>query len=1157
MIKVFKNMFILLIVFLHLIGNSLFAASQTVTYNGGDIPTAENNWPGDNGSCTAAVLTVNIPLASNEAANITGVDVSYDMTAQNNGWKSDQNSQIYYVEGNADEGGYTQGSGNSEGTQSYTRTGLMLANGISTTGVLHFEMHDYRTWSSSGHSGCDDYNNKVDDDTWTITVHYNILIDTDYDGILDINDIDDDNDGILDMDEWYVQNTGLTGQWTDEGNFLASGDIGNNHIEFQSLAGNGSTGWTYTPNDPINSNNGADLWSNPDVDGSNALQVDFENASVGETRTLTVNFSIPQTRVVAHFDRLGGSDGSNANSIELTLTDANVSLNRVSGNTQFIADSGSKKIYRDTTNNLTSGESDNGSQYAAGGSVAFVSATPFTTLHFDVAWLGPDGTDEFEVIFDANYTTPGDSDGDGLTDDLDLDSDNDGIPDNVEAQSTENYVTPTGNVDANGLDTAYNGSGLVLIDTDGDNIPDVVDSDSDGDDYTDCEEGTHNSVTNKTCPVDNTDVGTNGLVSWAETADDYSDTNGIVNTPLQDLQTTGNTPTEADYRIFADNDGDGVSDLNDIDDDNDGILDSQESPCLQNNGSIEEPVISSSWELFNETDVPYWYTSASDDKIEIWNGAAMGVPPYEGEQFSEINANEPASLYQDFNTTAGEILHWTVAHRGRDGVDVATVTIGAPGSLQISTSMSDGNTAWGVYNGTYRVPVGQSVTRISFDSVSESGGRDSYGNFIDGFCVRIDRYDSDGDGIYDYLDLDSDNDGIPDNVEAQPTGSYDIPAGVWSDADGDGLADQYDDNDSGVEGSHGLIPPDTDGDGIADFLDTDTDNDGYTDCEEGMPGSVPCPVDSTKVGINGLIEWAENSDIYWNGSAAVSNGKVSDPLLDLVDEVTSNGEAAYREFLCGKALTTLTKRNWKLISVPCKTGNIRVEDLFQGVLGSYGEPSSGGHWVMYQQAALVENSAGDDNFEISATHTNTNKTKLTADSSLLQGVGYWIIWDDGQGTEEINITIDKTLQGLEPSARDDASSLNDPDFDKAFYRDLPDNDVEDATNTLYKKFIAGNPYPYAFDVKNLYFTHGGGSNPYHPMGDSSNDTYINPTFYKHDSPLLGPVTGYEAINPGTPGFGNGGIRAMEGFFIKIEKIDGETASNGFAYPLMMRNGNGN
>jgi len=425
--------------------------------------------------------------------------------------------------------------------------------------------------------------------------------------------------------------------------------------------------------------------------------------------------------------------------------------------------------------------------------------------------------------------------------------------------------------------------------------------------------------------------------------------------------------------------------------------------------------------------------------------------------------------------------------------------------------------------------------------------------------------DSDGDGIPDYLDLDSDNDGIPDNVEAQTTTGFTAPSGSgtnMTDADNDGLDDNYDNNTSGITNSIGATPPDSDNDGIPDFWDTDSDNDGYSDCEEGIDPSQgsTCPLTGT-VGNNGMVNNLENADDYTSTNNGITNPNPDNSGTDLQNEVAGNDEAAYREFLCGKALTTLTERNWKLISVPCFVNDIDISDLFS-MLGTYGEPSDGGQWVMYRQSALDVNDPANDNFEINASHTNTYKTKLTASSKLELGASYWIIWDNGNGTagDQITLTIDKTLSALSPTALTATSNhgIDDPDFSNVYDRVVPNNEMT-RSDTLFKKFMAGNPFPYAFDVKNLYFSHGGTSGTYNPMGDATNDTYINATFYKHDAPNTGPITGYTAVNAGTPGFDQGGIKPMEGFFIKIEKTNdtSDTTENDFAYPLMMQNGNGN
>jgi hypothetical protein len=94
---------------------------------------------------------------------------------------------------------------------------------------------------------------------------------------------------------------------------------------------------------------------------------------------------------------------------------------------------------------------------------------------------------------------------------------------------------------------------------------------------------------------------------------------------------------------------------------------------------------------------------------------------------------------------------------------------------------------------------------------------------------------TDGTGRTNPYDIDSDDDGIPDNVEGLTTLGYLLPA--YADADGDGIDDMYDDNDDDVDtndfGGDGIHPVDTDGDTVPDYLDSDTDGDGLIDRVEG------------------------------------------------------------------------------------------------------------------------------------------------------------------------------------------------------------------------------------------------------------------------------------------------------------------------------------
>lgn len=100
--------------------------------------------------------------------------------------------------------------------------------------------------------------------------------------------------------------------------------------------------------------------------------------------------------------------------------------------------------------------------------------------------------------------------------------------------------------------------------------------------------------------------------------------------------------------------------------------------------------------------------------------------------------------------------------------------------------------------------------------------------------------DSDGDGNEDAHDLDNDNDGIPDLLEA----SGRIIALTNSDANSDGLDDVFN--------NIGLTPADTDNDGIPDFLDLDSDNDGIFDLFEAGHGSADTD-------LNGVIDNSDNN----------------------------------------------------------------------------------------------------------------------------------------------------------------------------------------------------------------------------------------------------------------------------------------------------------
>ena len=104
---------------------------------------------------------------------------------------------------------------------------------------------------------------------------------------------------------------------------------------------------------------------------------------------------------------------------------------------------------------------------------------------------------------------------------------------------------------------------------------------------------------------------------------------------------------------------------------------------------------------------------------------------------------------------------------------------------------------------------------------------------IKSYCLGI---DADGDTIYNFYDLDSDNDGIYDAWEYFDT-VYETSVTDGYDTNNDGLIDPNDNNyiDANQDGlKDGLNPlnQDFDNDSTPNYLDLDSDNDGFFDAAE-------------------------------------------------------------------------------------------------------------------------------------------------------------------------------------------------------------------------------------------------------------------------------------------------------------------------------------
>ncbi|MDX6747466.1 ice-binding family protein [Polaribacter sp. PL03] len=363
-------------------------------------------------------------------------------------------------------------------------------------------------------------------------------IDTDGDGITDTLDIDDDNDGILDIEELklctetiieWEHNDPETANTTTVGNDEGNSDyatyedrtqisspnfISATNISFGSLNETGSQ-YTYVFNNANQNSFAMAKASNHYVEVSYTPSINL----------LTKNIAL------GWYTSNSGPEGAYGNFDMALEIDTNANFNTPTIKFQDL--------------HIASMENEGYLPYNIP-SNDFLTAG--TTYYFRFYIYNNQNGTSFTRFDDLNFehVLTCDTDGDSIPNHLDLDSDNDGIPDSIEAQSTRNYIYPTGtDSDNDGLDDAYdtslngnsNGIGSIGItpkNTDentiinADIIPDYLDLDSDGDDLFDVIESGSN-LPNDGNGLSTGVFGINGFNNLAEIGNvdlGYIDVNG-------------------------------------------------------------------------------------------------------------------------------------------------------------------------------------------------------------------------------------------------------------------------------------------------------------------------------------------------------------------------------------------------------------------------------------------------------------------------------------------------------------------------------------------------------------------------------------------------------------------------------------------------------
>ena len=391
----------------------------------------------------------------------------------------------------------------------------------------------------------------------------------------------------------------------------------------------------------------------------------------------------------------------------------------------------------------------------------------------------------------------------------DIDDDNDGLPDYLELNNAVALQDANGNGTPNWNDPAYpgyvdnNSDGFndnfdPSADADNDGIPNFYDTNFSG--YTDSNgDGVNDNMDKDLDGIPNhldLDSDNDGIPDTVESfgvdangdgrIDNYTDTDNDGFSQNVDANNTGVGGSNTGLGAL-DTDGDGLANYLDSDSDNDGIPDVIEAFGTDTNNDGKE-------DGYTDTDA---------------DGYADIVDADVGNDNVAENAGSSLMRTSADGNADGRLDSWP--YKNMDGDSKSNpYDVDSDGDGIIDTKEA------GFADTDFNGQIDGALNSKGWNAAVAAGGSLTLPN-------------TDGIGRANVYDIDSDEDGVPDNVEGLSTSGYLLPAG--SDTDNDGLDNTYD-NIVGFSG-RGIPPNDQDGDGIPDYRDSDTDNDGLIDRIEG------------------------------------------------------------------------------------------------------------------------------------------------------------------------------------------------------------------------------------------------------------------------------------------------------------------------------------
>jgi gliding motility-associated-like protein len=290
------------------------------------------------------------------------------------------------------------------------------------------------------------------------------------------------------------------------------------------------------------------------------------------------------------------------------------------------------------------------------------------------------------------------------------------------------------------------------------------------------------------------------------------------------------------------------------------------------------------------------------------------------------------------------------------------------------------------------------------------------------FAVCVPK-DSDGDSTADQLDVDSDNDGISDLIEAQnntfkPIANADTnkngldnafePGFTPFDNDQDGIPD-YLDLDSDNDGILDAVETgnDLDADGMRNFRDLDSDNDLCTDIIEagfidsnndGLLGGAPILVDPNGLVSSGTGYTAPNANYLIAAPIVINTQPVANPTCDMQGTTISVGDnggntyqwqvntngTTWNTISNGATYTGVNTRNLQIVSVSNSMNGFKYRVILNKIGNSCGLTSDETTLTVYSLPVVNTTTiiqCDDDLYAITTFNLTVKNTEISSNAS--------------------------------------------------------------------------------------------------------------------------------------------------------------------------------